>query len=226
MWNEARLTRRPLEFQCETSLLLGCDGKVRIPFQTSRGINPHVLIWRGEGAQVKLCQKTRCSSRVRRVCQGTFFELHQVCQVPFRISRGNMGFLPRRCSGKGPQLSMTVEPRGFSQVGAGFSSYIRELREPLVVPQGSPISSRVVRGSWGLLSSHCRTNRPHLGLCPKTPCSSPMATGISGLHSRFTHGLTPRLKLKQRTPLSSRVATSISWCPLSGLKGVKPPLEF
>ena len=154
------------------------------------------------------------------------FELHQGCQVPFRISRGNVGFLSRRCSGKGPHFAMRGEPRDISRVLAGFWSYDGELREPLVVPQLSPISIRVVRGSWGLLSSHCRTNRPHLGLCPKTPCSSPMATGISGLHSRFTHGLTPRLKLKQRTPLSSRVATSISWCPLSGLKGVKPPLEF
>ena len=157
---------------------------------------------------------------------GNFFELYQGCQVPFRISRGNVGFLLRRCSGKGPQLTMTVEPRGFSRGGAGFSSYVGELREPLVMPQGSPISIRVARGSWGLLSSHCRTNRPHPGLCPETPCSSPMATGISGLHSRFTHGLTPRLELKQRTLLSSRVATSISWCPLSSLKGVKPPLEF
>ena len=55
-----------------------------------------------------------------------------------------------------------------------------------MLPQGSPISIRVARGSWGLLSHHCRANRPHLGLCPETPCSSPVATGISGLHSSFT----------------------------------------
>ena len=54
---------------------------------------------------------------------------------------------------------------GFSQVALGFSSYDGELREPLVLPQGSPIFIRVVRGSWGLLSSHFRANRPHLGLC-------------------------------------------------------------
>ena len=29
-----------------------------------------------------------------------------------------------------------------------------------------------------------------------------------------------------KDPLSSRVATRISWCPLSGLKGVQPPLPF
>ena len=31
--------------------------------------------------------------------------------------------LVRRCSGQGPHLAMTGEPRGFSRVVAGFSSY-------------------------------------------------------------------------------------------------------
>ena len=56
--------------------------------------------------------------------------------------------------------------------------YDGELREPLVLPQGRPMSIRVARGSWGLISSHCRAYRPHLGLCPETPCFSPVATGI------------------------------------------------
>ena len=34
------------------------------------------------------------------------------------------------------------------------------------------------------------------------------------------------LELKQRTLLSSGVATGSSWSPFSGLKGVKPPMEF
>ena len=51
-------------------------------------------------------------------------------------------------------------------------------------------------------------------------------TGISGLHSRLTRVVRPRLEGKQRTPLSSRVTTGISWSPLSGLKGVEPPLQF
>ena len=36
----------------------------------------------------------------------------------------------------------------------------------------------------------------------------------------------PSLKLNQRTALSSGVAMDISWSPLSGLKGVKPSVEF
>ena len=137
-----------------------------------------------------------------------------------------MGLLLRCCSGKGPHVTMMGEPRGFSQVAAGFSSYDGELSEPVVLPQGSPISILVERGSWGLLSSHCRANRPHLRLCPETTCSSPVASGISGLHSRFTRGVRPHLEQKSRTPLSSQVATRFSWNPMSGLKGGKPPVEF
>ena len=131
---------------------------------------------------------------------------HQGFQVQIQISRGNVGFLLRHCSGKGPHLMITGEPRGISQVAVGFSSYDGELREPLVLPQGRPISIRVARGNWGLLSSHCRENRPHLGFC-----SSPKATGILVLHSRFTRAVRPRLEWKQRIPLSSPVATGISW---------------
>ena len=124
--------------------------------------------------------------------------MHQGCQVLFQFSRGNVGLLSRHCSGKGPHLVMRGEPRGFSRVAAGFSSYDVEHREPLVVPQGSPISIQVVRATWELLTSHCRANRPHLGLFPETPCSSPVATGISGLHSRFTRGVSRHLELRAR----------------------------
>ena len=109
---------------------------------------------------------------------------------------------------------------------SGILELRREHREPLVLPQESPISIRVARGSWELLSSHCRANRPHLGLCPETPCSSPVVTRILGLHSRFTQGVRPCLELMQRTPLSSRVATGVSWSRSSGLNVVKPPVEF
>ena len=67
-----------------------------------------------------------------------------------------MGFLLRRCSGKGPHVAMTGEPCGFPQVAAGFSSYDGELREPLLWPQKSPVCIPVVRGSAALLSNNGR----------------------------------------------------------------------
>ena len=100
---------------------------------------------------------------------------------------------------------MTGEPRVFSRVAEGFSSYDGELREPIVLAQGSLNSIRVARGSWGLLSSHCMANRPHLGLCLETPCSSSVVTGISVLHSSFTLGVRPPLEWKQRAPLSLKL---------------------
>ena len=172
-----------------------------------------------------MCRETRCYFHVRTVCH-RIFGLHQGCQVPFQISRGNAGFLLRHCRGKRPHLAMMGEPRGFSRVAAGFSSYDGELREPLLLAQGSPISIRVTRGTWGLLSSHCRSNGPHLDLCPETLGSFPVATGILGLHSSFTWGVRPRLAGKERTTLSYRFVTGISWSPLSGLKEIKPPVEF
>ena len=152
--------------------------------------------------------------------------MHQACQVPFRPSRRNVALHLRRCSGKGLHLAMTVEARVVSRVAARFSSYNGNSGCLLCCPREVQSSIRVAKESWGLLSSHCRANRPHLGLCPESTCSSPVATGISGLHSRFTRGVGPHLEWKQRTPLSSRIATSISWSPLSGLKVVKPPVEF
>ena len=132
-----------------------------------------------------------------------------------------MGFILRRCSGKGPHLVMMGKPRGFSLVVAGFSSYDVEHREPLVVPQGSPISIQVVRATWELLTSHCRANRPHLGLCPETPCSSPVVTGISWLHSRFTQGVSRRLELRREPQGFSPVLMWFSGCVCHFKQGVR-----
>ena len=121
--------------------------------------------------------------------------MHQGCQVPFRISRGNVGFLLRHCSGKGPHLATTGDPRGFSRVAVGFSSYNRDHREPLVLPQGSPISIRVPRGSAALLLGHGR------GIWSQDPLK-----GESQGHSRVATG----------NPEFPRLVTvtsgSFSWC--------------
>ena len=56
----------------------------------------------------------------------------QTCALPIPPIP-NVGLLLRRCSGKGLHLAMTGEPRGFSRVTAGFSSYDGEFRLPLVL---------------------------------------------------------------------------------------------
>ena len=113
-----------------------------------------------------------------------------------------------------------LELRRDSRVTTGNSGCL------LCWPREVQSSIRVAKESWGLLSSDCRANRPHLGLCPEAnvPLQGrqgsrgciPDAPGETGIH----------LEWKQRTPLCSRIATGISWSSLGGLKGVKPPEAF
>ena len=127
---------------------------------------------------------------MRLVCQGTFWVASRESSTVSNFKREH-----------GISLE-TLHQEGVSSHYDGGNSWffsscggileLRELREPVVLPQGNPISIRVVRGSWGLLSSHCRANRSHVQLCPETPCSSPVASWILGLHSRFTWGVRPR----------------------------------
>ena len=63
----------------------------------------------------------------------------------------------------------------------GFlSSYDRELRDPLVWPQGSPVSIRVARWSAALLSSHGRIIRSQDALKGESRCLFQVATGKPG----------------------------------------------
>ena len=55
-----------------------------------------------------------------------------------------------RRDGKGLHLAMTGEPRGFSRVTAGFSSYDGEIRLPLVLAQASPIFHSSCEGKLGI----------------------------------------------------------------------------
>ena len=144
--NLAQPSRIPLEFQCETRLLLRCNGKVVIPFQTKQGNRLSCRDQEGRKGSDYVVLGNSVILSSENGMSGELFGLHQGCQVPFRISVGNVGFLLRHYSGKVLHLAMRRECHGFSQVAAGFSSYVREHREPLLWPQGSPVSIRVSRG--------------------------------------------------------------------------------
>ena len=157
---------------------------------------------------------------------GGFWGSQEGCQGPSRPSGRNRGLPLRRRGGQGPPLAKRWEPRGFSRVAAGFSSYNGDLSLPLGWPWEAQSSPRVAREIWGLRSSHCRAEETSPRRVSRTYYSSPGKAGISGLHSRLPRGVRPRLEGKPRTPLSSRVATRICWSPLSGLNGVQPALQF
>ena len=59
--------------------------------------------------------------------------------------------LPLRCRpGQGPHLAKRWEPRGFTRVAAGFSSYDGDLRLPLGLALGSPIFPSGCEGKLGV----------------------------------------------------------------------------
>ena len=105
------------------------------------------------------------------------------CFARHRMKAQHEGALPPPCIvRKDPRVPHTArrkrwEPRGFSRVAAGFSSYDGEFRLLLLLAQEVQSCIRVARESWGLLSSHFRAKSPHLGLGPGR------SVPLQGLHS-------------------------------------------
>ena len=141
-------------------------------------------------------------------------ELPQGCLVPIRDSKGKVGFLSRRLTGKGPHLPLRGESPGFSPVAPanmGFlSSYNRDLKDPLMGTHASPVSKRVVRGLSGFLCSRCHGRGPHMELRLEPQDSFPVPTRISGFLWSFHRGVRPRLVWSHVSQLSSRAEKAVS----------------
>ena len=164
-------------------------------------------------------------------------------QQSFRVVRGLSGFLSSWCRRQGPHLALTGESPGLSRVAAGglgfLCRYHRELREPLVLPQGSQVSiqvarpaqecSRVMAGESGL-NSHGKGNlkvflelrqgmwvpsschgdlREPLMLSLGSQESFRVVRGLSRFLSSWCGRLGPHLKLRRETQCSSSVLTGI-----------------
>ena len=76
MWHNPRDF---VSFQCETGLLLRCDGKVVIPFQTKQGNRPSCRDQKGRSGSDEVVPGNSMFFRVRLVCLGT-------CCVASRVS--------------------------------------------------------------------------------------------------------------------------------------------
>ena len=135
-------------------------------------------------------------------------ELHPGCQGPFRDSRGKVGFLSRRLSGKGSYLSLRGESPHFSRVAAAnlwfLSSYNGDLRDPLLGPQEIPVSILAARGFSGFLCSRCWGRGPYLDLKLESQGSSPVPTWISGFLWSFHRGVRLCVVWRHARPLSSQ----------------------
>ena len=91
---------------------------------------------------------------------GKLLEFHEACQVHFQVPRGNVGFLWKHCSVKGPPQPCRGEFRGLCGALAGSLGLLlscastwgihlcllREVRSPLAL-QGEPRdSSHIIAG--------------------------------------------------------------------------------
>ena len=117
--------------------------------------------------------------------------------------RWNTGLVSSHCRGIGPHLELRGESYGFSWVVVGslgfLSSFHEDLRESLVLPQGSQASFRVVRATSGFLLSRCRGIGPCLKSQQEIRSSCRVATGITGKLWRYIKGVKPPFKLGERT---------------------------
>ena len=81
---------------------------------------------------------------------GNFWGSHEGGQDAFRPSGRKRGLPLRRRRGQGSHLAKSLEPRGFSRVAAGFSSYNGDLSLPLGLALGSPIFPSSCKGNLGV----------------------------------------------------------------------------
>ena len=116
---------------------------------------------------MKWCREPQCSSGLRPVSRRTFWV---ALRVPSTFSTCK--------TERGTSLDAVRERASSCDDGVTTWFFLQLWRDSRVTmgnsgcllcwPWEVQSSIRVARESWGLLSSHCRANRPHLGLCTET----------------------------------------------------------
>ena len=109
-----------------------------------RGKGPHLTL-RGESCDFS--QVEAGSLGLFSSCDGDFRErllLPQRSQVSFRVLRGSVVLLLNHCRGIRPYFILRQKSHGVSRVAAGCFEFLSrcdgDLREPLMLPQGSQAS--------------------------------------------------------------------------------------
>ena len=103
----------------------------------------------------------------------------------------------------------------FSSCSRFLSSYVTDIRAPVLWPQERPVSMQVVWGLSEFLFSRCQVLCPHLEPSPEPEVSSPVVTWILGFLWSLHRGVRPRLEWRLAGPLSSRAVAAMSGFPSS-----------
>ena len=102
----------------------------------------------------------------------------------------------------------------------------RNFRLPLGLALGSPIFNSSCDGKLGVLLESLQGQRDLIEACVQDLIFLSREDRDHGFPFQTPPGGQDSPGGEAKTPLSSQVATRISWSPLSGLKGVEPPLQF
>ena len=138
------------KFPPETGLILRCPGKAGNPFQSTLGNRLSCRVPQGRRVSVETVPGPSVFPSREHGVSGNFWVSQVGFQGPFHPSGRNRGLPLRRRRGQGPHLAKRWEPRGFSGVAAGFSSYDGDLSLPLGLALGSPIFPSGCEGKLGV----------------------------------------------------------------------------
>ena len=140
-----------------------------------------------------------------------------------------MGFLSRRCSGKGPHLALRGESPEVSRVAVvnlGFLlSCNGDLNPAPVASEKSSLHSSC-EGPLGIPLQSGQGIWPHLKLRPEPQGSSPVLTWISGFLWSFNRKVRPCLVWRHGTLLPSRGFIKVLGFLSSGHRGLGLFLEL
>ena len=142
---------------------------------------------------------------------GELLELHQGCQGPCRGSRGKVGFLSRRRSGKGPHLMLRGESPGFSRVEAGSSQVTAGLQRPSHVATGKASLHASCEGPLGIPLQSLPGPMSSLEMSLEHQGPSQRLARILRFLWSFNRVFRHRLMWRHASPFSSRVVTVVSW---------------
>ena len=216
LWQDPRV---PLQVQVETSLHLRCDRDFGIPLQTKQRNRPSSQVEEGKLGLFLSCMGNSVFLLSRYGYVGELLELPKGCQVPFRGSRGNVGFLSRRCNGKGPHFSLRGESPGVSRVTAGnlgFHSNCDGDLKPARVASGKSSLHSSCKGPFGI---------PLLSVQGHTS-SSQVEVGTSGFLSSSDMDLGVPMEFQQGSQASSHVETWNSASLSRFQRGARLPIEW
>ena len=152
--NVAQPTRLHLKFFHETGLILRCNGKAGIPFQTKQGNRPSCRDQEGRRSSDEVAPGTSVFLSSETGMSGNILGHISVPSTnsDFKMERGTYFetlYWERASSHDDGGVSWF-----FSSGGASVGFLARndeEIREPLVWRQGTQVSIRVARGSAALL---------------------------------------------------------------------------